>query len=371
MTENDMGKKRDQKAMNGGSRPGLRKVALVLAIVLVLILGGIVILAVLPARSEKVPEQPSRAIAVVVQQAVVTNLAEVVTMPGRVEAEKEVRLAVETSGRVIWLGAEKGDRVGVDQVLLRLDSRSQTAAVTRAEVNLRQAEGDLKRWAALKDSGAVSALDYENVLNRRDLARLALDEARTDYGRCTVHSPIDGRIEERPVEIGETVMPHVPVFRVVKTDRVKVMVDVPERDVLALRVGAEVSFEADAVQGTTFTGKVTFVAAAADSRSNTFRSELLVENADGLLKPGMIVRVAVVRGIIRNAVAVPLSALIPVKGQYVVYLVEANRAVRRVVKLETVIDTFAVVQEGLTPGDRLVVEGQRLLADGTAVTVTP
>lgn len=371
MTENDLKTKRTQGARSGAPRYGLRKVALVLTILLVSILGGIVILAVLPPRSEKLPEQQSRASAVVVQQAVMTNLSEVVTMPGRVEAEKEVRLAVETGGRVIWLGAEKGDRVEAEQVLLRLDSRSQTAAVSRAEVNLRQAEEDLKRWQALKATGSVSSLEYENVLNRRDLARIALDEARTDYGRCTVHSPIGGWVEDRPVEIGETVIPFVPVFRVVKTDRVKVMVDVPERDVLALRVGDGVKFEADAVRGSSFTGKVMFVAAVADSRSNTFRSELLVDNPEGLLKPGMIVRVAVVRGVIRNAVVVPLSALIPVKGQYVVFLVEDNRAVRRVVKLETVIDTYAVVQEGLKPGDRLVVEGQRLLADGTAVTVTP
>jgi membrane fusion protein (multidrug efflux system) len=259
----------------------------------------------------------------------------------------------------------------MQQDLLRLDSRTQTAAVSRAEVNWRQAEDDLKRWQALKAAGSVSSLEYESVLNRRDLARIALDEARTEYDRCLVHSPIDGRLEERTVEVGEMVSPGVPVFRVVKTDRVKVVVEVPERDVNALRVGEEVRFEADSLRGMSFTGTVAFVASVADLQSNTFRIELLVNNPRGLLKPGMIARVAVLRGIIRGAVTVPLSALVPIKGQYIAYVVEGGRAVRRVVKLDTVVDVLAVVQEGLKPGEQVVVEGQRLVMDGTAVTVMP
>jgi membrane fusion protein (multidrug efflux system) len=371
MTESDPKVTPAQGTIDRGTRSSRRKVAIFLGVALSCIIGGIVVLAFLPPRSEKVVEAAPRALAVAVHEAVVTNLSEVVIMPGRVEAEKEARLAVETGGRVLWLGVEKGDRVEAGQVLLRLDSRSQTAAVSRAEVNLRQAEDDLKRWQVLKETGSVSALEFEGVLNRRDLARIALDEARTDYERCSVRSPIDGLIEERPVEIGETVMPGVPVLRVVQMDRVKVMVDVPERDVMALPPGAEVCLEADAAPGMTFTGKVAFAAAVADPRSNTFRNEILVENRAGFLKPGMIARVAVVRGVIRNTVVVPLSALIPVKGQYVVYLVEDNRAVRRVVKLRAVIDTLAAVQEGLAPGDRVVVEGQRLVTDGTVVTVAP
>lgn len=371
MPESDQKERPANGRTNGVARYGQRKVAVVLTIVLVFIVGGIVLLAFMPPRAEIVAEKGPVVMAVRVQATVLTNLPEIVTMTGRIEAEQEVRLAVETSGRVIWLGAEKGDSVVAEQDLLRLDSRSQTAAVTRAGVNLRQAEDDLKRWLALKEAGSVSSLEYESVLNRRDLARLALDEARTDYDRSHVHTPIDGRLEERTVEVGEMVNPGVPVFRVVKTDRVKVVVDVPERDVNALRVGEAVRFEADALRGMTFTGKVAFVAAVADLRSNTFRIELLVDNPGGLLKPGMIARVAVLRGIIGNAVIVPLSALVPIKGQYIAYVVEAGRTVRRVVKLETVVDVLAVVQEGLKPGEQVVVEGQRLVTDGMAVTVTP
>lgn len=358
------------KAPRGGNAAS-GGVGIVLALVLALLVAGILALALWPQRQEKAEPVPRTLLPVTVQEVARTNLEERVVFTGRVEAEKDLRLAVDDNGRILWIGAEKGDLVRQGQLLLRLDDAVETAGVARAEISLRQAEEDMTRWSAMQQAGAVSVQDFENVKNRRDLARITLEEARGLLAKRQVRSPVDGVINERLAEIGEMAMPGKPAFQVVKTDAVKVAVDIPERDVASMRVGMPVSFTVDAIAEAVFTGAVVFVATAADAASLTYRLEMRVENAAGRLKPGMIARVGLSRGGLRDAAVVPLQALIPDQGQYVAYVETDGRAVRRIVKLAAVVDTLAVVREGLQPGDRVIVAGQRLVTDGAGVRVAP
>ncbi len=358
------------KAPRGGNAAA-GGVGIILALVLAFLVVGILALALWPKRPEKVEPVPQTLLPVAVQEVMRTNLEERVVLTGRVEAEKDVRLAVDDNGRILWLGADKGDRVHQGQLLLRLDDTVETAGVARAEVSLRQAAEDLDRWTAMQQAGAVSVQDFENVKNRRDLARIALEEARGLLAKRQVRSPVDGVINERLAEIGEMAMPGKPAFQVVKTDTVKVVVDIPERDVAAMRAGMPLAFTVDAIEAAAFTGAVVFVATAADAASLTFRLEIRADNPEGRLKPGMIARIGVSRGGIRDAAVVPLQALIPDQGQYVAYVETDGRAVCRIVKLAAVVDTLAVVQEGLQPGDRVIVAGHRLVTDGASVRVMP
>lgn len=363
----------DIQGVQGQTRDAVvsRKTKMILVLILLVLVIGSVAMMLMPKRAEVVPVAEPVALPVVVQEVVLTNLQDQVVYSGRIEAEQDVSLAVDDNGRIVWLGAAQGDRVKAGAFLLRLDDAKETASVSRAEVELRQAEGDLVRWEAMKKAGAVSAQDYETMRNRRDLALIAVGETRGLLAKRTVVSPVDGVVNERMVELGEMAMPGKPAFRVVKADTVKVLLDVPERDVAFMKVGMPLGFTVDVLPGEGLTGVVAFVASAAEAASLTFRLELRAENPEGRIKPGMIARVSLRRGERRGAVVVPLQSLIPDQGQYVAYVVEDGRAVRHVVKLVAVVDTLAVVQDGLRPGDRVVVEGQRLATDGLSVKVMP
>lgn len=347
------------------------RVGYALAAVLLLLVDGIVFLALAPARAAPRPAAPAVVIPVRTMAVARAAVREKVTCPARIEALRDVVLAVEREGRIVELGADKGDRVKAGQVVLQLDNRAFAAALSRAEITLRQAVDDLKRWEELRKSGSVSLTEFEAVRNRHDLARIAVEEARVDLDKGRILSPIDGTVDDRTVDVGEMASPGLPAFHIVNADRVKVVVDLSERDVFAMRAGLAVPFQVDALNGQSFTGTVGFAATAAEARSNTFRVELHADNADGRLKPGVIARVMITRGVIENALAVPLSALIPEKGQYVAFLVRDGHAVRRIVTLQTIVDDLAVVREGLAPGDRIVVEGQRLVSDGAAIAELP
>ncbi|OGV61268.1 MAG: hypothetical protein A2498_00640 [Lentisphaerae bacterium RIFOXYC12_FULL_60_16] len=97
--------------------------------------------------------------------------------------------------------------------------------------------------------------------------------------------------------------------------------------------------------------------------------ELVVDNPDNRLRPGMIATVELLRQEMPDARLAPLEAVLPLAGEHVVYVVQENRAVRRRVELGVLLDTRVVIERGLEPGDRLVIEGQRSLEDGVPVDV--
>jgi membrane fusion protein (multidrug efflux system) len=103
--------------------------------------------------------------------------------------------------------------------------------------------------------------------------------------------------------------------------------------------------------------------------TRTYRSKIEISNRDGFLRPGMIVRVKFVRRIIRDALVVPLYAVIDRDGQKFVFVEEDGTAVIRQVRLGPIINGTVVVFGGIQAGEHLVVKGQQLLADGGSVRV--
>ncbi len=344
------------------------KVALALVVVLALIIAGIVVLVLMPPRKEKVAAATAAPVPVTTRVVAAADLPEVVAYAGRVEPETAVTVSAEQLGRVTGISLQKGDAAAQGQVLMTIDNSSYTLRVERAQATFRQADSDLRRFDRLRKTGSVADSDYENMGIRRDLEEIALKEARLDLDKCTILSPVDGIVEDRFVEKGEFVAPGARVCSIVNIDRVKIVLELPERDVFAVKPGQDLPFVIDSLPSAKFDGKISFIAPAADRKSNTFRVEALVENKDRTLKPGVIVRVFLTRQTIKDAVAVPLRALIPEKGMHVAYVVENGAAVRRQVKLRAIVGDQAVVQEGLKPGDRMIVEGQRLVFDGSPVS---
>lgn len=333
----------------------------------ILVLLTILLIATFPApkKGEDTVEAALPVETVIVQP---RTVAEKLRVPGRLEPFVDAVLSAEQDGLIVELNADKGDAVTNGQVLLRIDGRSWEQARRRAEVNIREAEKDVARWKELREAGAVSVTDYEAIETRREQAEIALTEASVFLSQCEVRSPLDGWVNDRFVDRGEYIGKGQPVFDVVDVSRLKLVFDVPERDVLAVEQGKPVSIEVPSYPGRIFAGEVAFVSFLARKESNAYRAEALVANPEGLLKPGMIANVELVRRERPDSVVVPLQAVLPKKGEHVVYTIENGRAVRCVVQIDALMDNEAVLGGGLKPGAELIVDGHRALQDGMRVT---
>lgn len=310
-----------------------------------------------------------KAVPVTVMTAELRRAAPRLMLTGRIEGMSELDLATEKAGRVVKLGADKGDRVKAGDVLLRLDDRVWKAALERARLALKEAERDLARWEELSRSGAVSASDYESMKTRRDQARTARDEAEALVSQCVVRTPVDGVVDERLLDEGEYANEGMLAFRVVAMDEVKLLVDVPEREIAAVHAGEPMEFTVDALGGAAFTGTVSFVSVAASRENNAFRSESIVSNPDHRLKPGMMARVRLERQGREETIVLPLNAIVPKKGEYFVFIADNGQAVRRRVNLDAVLGEEAIVSKGLKGGESVILEGNRTLSDGMPVVI--
>lgn len=355
--------------MNERSWRRLGKIVFYLLVIALAVL--IAVLAGCPRRRPAVVPTALAPTPVVTLKVVPNDRADLLVLPGRLAPQYEADLATVKAGLVAWLGADRGDAVRAGQVLLRLDDRVWRTHVDQAAVELREAEKELQRRQALEKTGAVSVSDLDGVRARYDLARAAASNAEVQLSQCVVTAPEDGLVEERYVEVGEHAGEGAPVFRLVNTEQIKVRVDLPEREVGRVRVGQELTFTVDALPGLMFTGRVEFIAAAASPENNAFRAELLSANPDGLLRPGMMASVRLMRAASRPVLVLPLTAVLPLRGEYVVFVVEQGRAARRNVKLEEIRDNEVVVAEGLRGGEDVVVEGNRTLAEGEPVETRP
>ncbi|MBU1909127.1 MAG: efflux RND transporter periplasmic adaptor subunit [Verrucomicrobia bacterium] len=339
--------------------------------VLLLIVLLIIVFGILGKPAEKKVEEVEKAYPVRVEVVELRTIPDEIPLPGLVMPLKEAELSAEKAGRVVELKVDQGARVTKGEVLLRLDGRAWEAQLRRAEVESRDAERDLKRYKELEKTGAVSASDFEAIERRRDMANITRDEAQVFLSQCEVRAPFDGTVNERLVEVGDYAGEGRALLRLIQTDRVKVGLDVPEQDITAVKPGDSLIYTLSALPDRVFTGEVTFVSGRAARESNSFHVDLENDNPDGALRAGMITQVALVRRIRKDVVVVPLAAVVPRKGEHMVFIVENDRAVRRRVIIEALVGSQAVLSGGLAAGDSLVVEGHRGLQDGIRVEVVP
>jgi RND family efflux transporter MFP subunit len=133
-----------------------------------------------------------------------------------------------------------------------------------------------------------------------------------------------------------------------------------------------VSVSVEAFPGKTMGGRVDKIGVQADSRTNTFEIEILVDNVDFLLKAGLTARVSIQTDTIADAIMIPQETVLFRENRKEVFILDGDRnAAVRKVTLGRMDGSAVQILEGLMPGDRLVVSGAQYLQPGDRVTVTP
>ncbi len=320
--------------------------------------------------TEAEPEPPDiQRVAVTTMEVKPQTMADTIVLPARAEPFDDVIISAEQAGRVTALHVGEGDDVRQDDDLLQIDDRQWLTAVQRAELAARDARRDFERVRDLHRTGAVSQSDFDNAETGLETAELALEDAKIQLQRCTPAAPLNGIIEERLVSPGEYVNPGQPLFRLLNTERIKIVFDVSERDVGTLRFGEPYEFTLDTFPDEVFTGELRFLAAAANPANNAFKAELWIDNPKGRIRAGMIARLRLKRRMIEEAVILPLRAVVPAAGQDLVYVVEDDHAARRIVQLDAIVDGQAVIRSGVSIGDTVILHGNRNVLDGTPLTI--
>jgi membrane fusion protein (multidrug efflux system) len=335
---------------------------------------------------------PEATVNVVVQKVEPTTLPDAILLPASVEPLKSVTVPVEVQGKVEWLGVREGAQVQEGQELAKVETKTLSAELDRAKANYALAQSDFDRSGKLYDQKLISDEQFERVKSELAVQKSLLEVAQVAFDKASVRAPVSGVFNKRYIEVGEYVKAGDPVGQIVQVDSVKVVIDVPEKDINSVALGTVLGILLDKndtnplsekIEGNTLEeavrqavgakkillGNVTYRSVVADEKTRTYRVEVTAPNPELRLLPGMIVRAVLLRRMIENTIAVPLVAVVPRESRAVVYVEKEGRAVERTVSLGVTDGRNIQVLAGLAAGENLVVDGQRQLKDGTLLKI--
>ncbi|MCG6921620.1 MAG: efflux RND transporter periplasmic adaptor subunit [Acidobacteria bacterium] len=324
-------------------------------------------------RSEAAPpdaEGPrAPAVSVQVAELVPQSLVERVELSGELEPWVHVSVSAELGGTVELVGFREGEHVRKGQVLARVGTDMMEAALAEAQARLEGAQAVHEKTAELFKRQHVPRQELIAATSALHAAEAQVRQAELRRERSVIEAPISGVAATRDVEPGEVVAPGAPITEIYRVDRLKAVAGVPENDVTAFRVGGEATIEVDAFPGRVFEGRIHLIGPAAVGPSRTFPTEIAVDNPKGELRPGMIARVALVKRQLEDVVVVDRDVLQDRDVGPVAVVVQGGVASVRELTLGASEGNRVVVEQGLEPGEMLIVTGQRGLVDGQAVEV--
>jgi membrane fusion protein (multidrug efflux system) len=327
----------------------------------------------MPARKREAPASevpPVNVTAVTV--AAEPQLPDTFDLPAVVEPNEIVSVSAEVAGQIEWTGPREGASVRTGDPLLRLNTDLLQAEHDRVQAQAQYDQSEFERQKGLVQGGAAPSRDLDEAAMKLAVSKAQLEEVRARLARTQITAPSSGVLNDLPVEQGEYVQTGTRVADIVDTSVVKVVVDVPERDIAFFSVGQKVEILTDAAaQPAVLEGAITFISELADPKTRSTRMEITLPNEEGRLRSGQIVRVRMTRRVLQDVVMIPLLAVIPMEETKAVYVVESSKAQRREVELGIIRGDRVQVTRGLEPGDQLIVSGHRLVAPDQAVNVVP
>jgi RND family efflux transporter MFP subunit len=272
---------------------------------------------------------------------------------------------------------------------------NRVAEVAAAKVTLDLAEKNLKRADKLIESGDVSRSFYDDQRARRDQLKeqydVALAQARQNYAAVEVArtnvanmqaqlalarknlsyaiipAPIDGFVTERTADVGEYVSPQAKVATIVRTNPLRIRIDIPEQAIPQVKVGQSVSITTSAWPDKNFNGHVARIAPNVSSTSRTLTVEAEIENSSNALKPGQFATVRILQEKVEPAVLIPARAIVSEAGVSRVFVIKDGHAEQRLVQTGQTEGDLIEVKNGVRSDEQVATSGLERLSDGVPV----
>jgi len=333
-----------------------------------------------PSESERIP-----ATAAVRIQEVQREALELSTQTtGVLRSRHQIPLSAEIGGRVFKKVCDVGDAVTAGDAIVLLDSEPFELALLQAQAGeasaqaaYDQAARNYERSQKLRESDDISEFELENshLAERTSQANLQMAQAGLKLAERNLRltqltSPVNGHVADLNVQIGQQIEPGAPIGLVVSLHHMEIEISLSEQEIGCIRVGTEARISTDVYPGAVFTGSVRSCGVAGLEPGKTFPVIVSVENPDRRLRPGMSAMAQLIYAKPTDAICLPRSAIILADpNRPVVFVVQEEFARQRQVQLGQGNADHVIVESGLNPGDRVIVEGQSTLHDSARVRI--
>ena len=289
---------------------------------------------------------------------------------GEVEAIQSADLRPEVDGRIVEILMREGSEVEAGAPLFRIDDQELLAQVARAQAERDLAEQALARTRQLLAQDAASASDLEQAEATARSARASLDLLQIRLDHTTVRAPFAGIVGDRKVSIGDYVTSSTSLVTIQTVNPQRVAFVVPERHAGDVKRGQRVTFRVASLPGKEFVGTVDFVSPSVQLPARTLLIKAIVPNSRRELQAGMFVEARLETALRPSAVIVPEEAVVALRGDFFVWVLDSGKVDRRSVSLGVRVPGEAEITSGLDGTEQVVVGGLEMLQPGAPVSPT-
>lgn len=288
---------------------------------------------------------------------------------GTVEEAAGTPLSFSVMGTVNAVSFRLGDRVEKGQLLASLDATSVRSSYDAAKAVLVQAEDAYRRMKELHGKGSLPEIKWVEAQSKLQQARSMEEMARKNLKDCKLYAPFSGVIADKSVEVGQNVIPGMAVGKLLGVSRLKVKISMPESEIASVSLHQKAEIVVPALGSRRFSGMVSEKGIMADPFSRSYEVKIDVADAGGDLMPGMVTEVRLAGADGGTAVIVPARIVqLDEKNRSFVWIDNNGVAEKRVISCGDFAGDGVVITSGLKVEDRIIVEGQQKVCNGTKIT---
>ncbi|HET6629189.1 MAG TPA: efflux RND transporter periplasmic adaptor subunit [Woeseiaceae bacterium] len=312
-------------------------------------------------------EEFGRALPVEVAMPTIADLYATYRATASLGADREALIPSRVAGEVVEILVEEGDAVTAGQPLARLDGERLRLEMLAAKARFEMTAREHARSQRLRERGLISAAAAEALAFDLDALEAAYDLKRLEYEYTTLRATIPGVISRRHIKLGWRLEAGEPAFSIANTDRLVAELYIPQNDLGKIAEGQDARITVDAVPGVDFHATIDRVSPTINAADGSFRATVYIDNAQGLLAPGMFGRFSIAFEKHAGALAVPTGAILHEDNEDVVYVVEDGAASRRSVHTGIESGGMTEILDGIDAGEPVVITGHTSLRDGARV----
>ena len=302
------------------------------------------------------------------------TVAQSVTIPsimhysGSLQESSLTAVSFSVPGTIRSVNVSEGKRVAKGTLVATLDETSAKNALEIATALKSQAEDARARMEKLFQNKSISDIQWMDVESKYKQSVASEKLAQKNLEDCKLYAPATGIVSEKMLEVGQNVMPGVPVFKIVDVAKIKARAFVPEKEIGAIHIGDAAQITIGALDNKTYDGKITNKGISANVLSRTYEIEAEIANKDKSLLPGMLAEISLTKKDSVSGVAIPASAiLLDERNRTFAWTVSKGRAARR--DVDVVLNNAGgdVLVHGLENGDSVIVRGMQKVGRNTLV----
>lgn len=290
---------------------------------------------------------------------------------GKIDSEDNIVVSAKSMGVITQVFVREGDLVSKGQTLAQIDNTLMIRSIDELKAGLELSNTVYNRQKNLWDQKIGTEVQFLQAKNNKEGLEKRLATMNEQLDMTRIKSLINGTVDAVNVKVGENAAPGAPAFRVINTDRLKVVAGVSEAFITSIKKGNKVLVEISDT-GKKIESTVSFVGRNIDQLSRTFPVEVaLPTSAD--LRPNMTAVVRVIFYSDPAALCVPVNVVQDINGEKIVYVVETDGkqtvARKKVVEVVGVYGNLAQIKSGIKTGDKIITVGYQGLNDGEFVKI--